>query len=437
MLQHLELDYVGPTRHMELDFAPRLNVITGDNGLGKSFILDLVWWCLTRTWSGPVARPWIGPKSLIESVRNEQPNIIFTFQFEGGSPFSRKSTYCFEQPPKSAWPLPDLRRRNSELVVYARIDGGFSVFDPVGTQIQEIMRTFYGGSGETRYNFTQETLMHGLSYDNNRVCNGLIADWEKWRLSDSPNFTLLGKILETLSESEEAPLTLGPSIRIIDDVRDIPTIEMPYGLVPITDTSSGMRRILGLAYLLVWAWSEHQVAAKQRRQGVTDSFVFLVDEIEAHLHPRWQRHILPAILKAVKLLSPEIKVQVIAVTHAPLVLTSVEPEFDLEQDKLFLLDMKGQDVVAEEILWTKQGDANAWLTSKVFGLKEAGNIPQEKAILAAMAWMRGNTANLPKDMNTQDAIDQALRKHLPSVDPVWVQWHMFKRRQAQGGSKAP
>jgi recombinational DNA repair ATPase RecF len=35
---------------MELDLAPRLNLLTGDNGLGKSFLLDVAWWAMTRRW---------------------------------------------------------------------------------------------------------------------------------------------------------------------------------------------------------------------------------------------------------------------------------------------------------------------------------------------------------------------------------------------------
>ncbi|WP_218969708.1 hypothetical protein, partial [Candidatus Synechococcus spongiarum] len=46
--------------------APRLNLSIGDNGLGKSFLLDVAWWALTRKWprdlnprlmSGYQARP--------------------------------------------------------------------------------------------------------------------------------------------------------------------------------------------------------------------------------------------------------------------------------------------------------------------------------------------------------------------------------------------
>src|SRR5690349_23363580 len=36
---------------MSFEFGERLNVLTGDNGLGKSFVLDLAWWALTGTWA--------------------------------------------------------------------------------------------------------------------------------------------------------------------------------------------------------------------------------------------------------------------------------------------------------------------------------------------------------------------------------------------------
>lgn len=46
MLEYLRLENVGPAPSMEL--APRLNLLTGDNGLGKSFLLDCAWWALTQ-----------------------------------------------------------------------------------------------------------------------------------------------------------------------------------------------------------------------------------------------------------------------------------------------------------------------------------------------------------------------------------------------------
>jgi recombinational DNA repair ATPase RecF len=66
MLHQLELCNVGPAPHLTLELGPRLNLITGDNGLGKSFLLDAAWFALTRRWpqqlnpqitSGLIVRP--------------------------------------------------------------------------------------------------------------------------------------------------------------------------------------------------------------------------------------------------------------------------------------------------------------------------------------------------------------------------------------------
>ena len=50
MIEYLRLRNVFPALGMDMELAPRLNVITGDNGLGKSFLLDVIWWALTRKW---------------------------------------------------------------------------------------------------------------------------------------------------------------------------------------------------------------------------------------------------------------------------------------------------------------------------------------------------------------------------------------------------
>ena len=54
MIQHLDLVNVGPSPNMNLEFGKRLNLFTGDNGLGKSFLLDIAWWSLTRKWPAEI-----------------------------------------------------------------------------------------------------------------------------------------------------------------------------------------------------------------------------------------------------------------------------------------------------------------------------------------------------------------------------------------------
>ena len=70
MLEHLELENVGPAPEMALDLAPRMNLITGDNGLGKSFLLDVAW-CDPRRWN---TRCTIARRT--PDVRRTVPNVV-------------------------------------------------------------------------------------------------------------------------------------------------------------------------------------------------------------------------------------------------------------------------------------------------------------------------------------------------------------------------
>ena len=57
MLKELHLQSVGPSPQFDVEFADRVNIFTGDNGLGKSFLLDVAWWVLTGNWVEQPAYP--------------------------------------------------------------------------------------------------------------------------------------------------------------------------------------------------------------------------------------------------------------------------------------------------------------------------------------------------------------------------------------------
>ena len=127
-----------------------------------------------------------------------------------------------------------------------------------------------------------------------------------------------------------------------------------------------------MAYLMVWAWQEHQVSAGLMKRRTEQRMVVLVDEVEAHLHPRWQRQLLRLWSSAVERLSPDISVQIVVSTHSPLVMASAETVFDEEQDALLHLQLvDGGSVLLEEIPFVKHGEVGRWLTSSAFDLRHA------------------------------------------------------------------
>ena len=113
-----------------------------------------------------------------------------------------------------------------------------------------------------------------------------------------------------------APLEPGPPVRVIGDVRTLPTLHHDYGDIPFTIESAGVKRIITIAYLLVWAWNEHKVAASLGNRPPEKSVIVLIDEMESHLHPKWQRVVLPSLLDVLTYLQEGVETQLLVATHS-------------------------------------------------------------------------------------------------------------------------
>ncbi|MCX6876631.1 MAG: AAA family ATPase [Verrucomicrobia bacterium] len=404
MLETLSLKNLGPAPALDFEFGERLNLITGDNGLGKTFLLDVAWWALTRCWTeGRKIHPAAGVNDA---------SVSFHVHGKGGPTSEltchyRRDLLDWSAPPPGRPPSPGL-------VIYARIDGGFSLWDPERN----------GGDRPEAFRFNKKELWEGLRDEKDTVvCRGLLEDWETWSLKTNGAFNILQDVLAELSPGgHESPLVPGRSVRVPEmGVRDVPTLEMPYGTVPLPYASAGMKRILSLAYMLVWAWTEHQAAAELRGKKCTGRIVLLWDEVEAHLHPQWQRTILPAVLTVLNRMLQSAEppqVQVIATTHAPFVLASVETLFDESRDRLFNLELTSEGRVRlETVQWARFGSIIEWLRSPAFDMKSGYSKEAEQALIAANRWIKGE-----RDGLNVAAIQAELGRTLANSDPFWPRW---------------
>jgi hypothetical protein len=416
MLEYLKIENLALAPELRIDFAPRFNLIAGDNGLGKSFFLDLAWWALTRTWAGNIALP--SPSGGFSSA--------FSKGFRKASGVSRieykvkgradpvQSTFQRED---SSWPLPTGRPPIPGIVIYIRIDGGFSVWDPARNYWRK------DPGRPSAYHFAADEVWSGLDVNEQRVCEGLERDWVSWQEGQKPQFTVLEQVLKVLSPIAE-PLRPGPPQRLfIGEGRDRPTLLIGKQTVPVALASAGVRRILALSYFLVWAWYEHRAAAQILGKRAEDRLVILFDEPETHLHPRWQRTIIPSLLNAVIELrgNSGVDPQVIVATHSPLVAASLESYFNESMDDLIHLNLKEGQVSIDQGVWAKQGDITSWLVSDTFGLEQARSLEAEKAIEAAEAFMRGDK-DLPEGLKTKNEIHKELQRLLPAHDEFWPRW---------------
>ncbi|MCB9529626.1 MAG: ATP-binding protein [Myxococcales bacterium] len=440
MLKSLELDHLGPSDKLHFDFAPRLNVITGDNGLGKSFILEVAWWALTRTWADLPA--WPRREHLADA------RIRATIKGSSNKPSTLDSHFNGIE-----WASKGVGRpTNPGLVLYARVNGGFSVWDPVRNYWKKAPSLgIEQPNRPDAFLFKPHNVWEGLHrgatlneeaatrLKSTVFCRGLIEDWVTWQTgsteADQRAFAQLESVLREFSFDPDHPLEPGEPMQLpfTNDERRMPTVVMPYGdAVPAHYVAAGVRRIMALAYLLVWAWQAHVRACSEVQRPLTNRIVVLVDEIEAHLHPRWQRRILRALLKVVEQLDSKPKVQVLAATHSPLVLASLEPLFDEKQDRLWLYELAGGKVSAHAETFYPKGDANGWLTSDVFDLQVPGSVEAETALLRAKALL---VADAP-DPAAIAEVDALLKAALSSTDRFWVRWSAWRDTHLGRGARA-
>lgn len=434
MIEHLTLDNVGPAPEMAFDFAPRVNLLTGDNGLGKSFLLDVVWWALTRRWpaevnsrmtSGHTARPH-DPKmaaTIRFRIRDRTESVPWVASFS-------RSHQIWLRTPGGRPALPGI-------VVYAHADGSLSVWDRARNDWSQLGDP-YLKERRPAYVFTEAEVWDGLrdTVDGRSVpvCNGLLYDWSKWIHADDGNARGMASALRALSPGQGPAQAIEPGspMRLsVDDAREIPSITTDYaGQVPIIHASSGIRRIVALAYMLTWTWSEHQVASELRGDEPSRQLVMLFDEVESHLHPRWQRSILRALRDVGSVLQGSVEVQLVVSTHSPLVLASAEPWFDPEQDAWFDLDVEGTPPRAHlhRRTYTPHGTTGSWLTSEAFDLATDRSLEAERAILRARAILQQTEPQLQDVMTVHDE----LRATLPDIDRFWVRWNAFV--ESRGGS---
>jgi hypothetical protein len=194
-LHRIETRAIGPIPELELELAPRVNLLLGDNGLGKTFVLDVAWWAATGTWPGRPA--WPDPEH-----RSQSPRIRLV-ESDGQVSESRFDARLETWPRGEGWP------RTSAAILYARIDGGVSIWDPLHNDLHGLGHP----DSLPAYHLSARELEHGLVRGEVSLCNGLIADWERWKHDDPKLFARVFAVLRGLFVPGEAPHP-GPSVQL-------------------------------------------------------------------------------------------------------------------------------------------------------------------------------------------------------------------------------
>ena len=90
-----------------------------------------------------------------------------------------------------------------------------------------------------------------------------------------------------------------------------PEFQTPYGRTPLSVLSQGTQSVVHSVAQIVLGFAEYYGFPRNltKQKGI-----LLIDEIDAHLHPSWQKRFIPALMKRLP------NLQIFCTTHSPLVL---------------------------------------------------------------------------------------------------------------------
>jgi predicted ATP-binding protein involved in virulence len=94
-------------------------------------------------------------------------------------------------------------------------------------------------------------------------------------------------------------------------------------------------------------------------------FLLLLDEVDIHLHPAWQRRILPLVQRMFP------NAQIIASTHSPFVVTSVDDA------RIITLGLRGSSSIVESVTQPQIGISYTAVLRSIFGIDSEFDIDTE------------------------------------------------------------
>ena len=368
----LKLTNVGPFDDIEFEFDRQVNVFTGPNNSGKSTTLWGLWDILVFPSGFPPKMLREGKTATFDVRLLGNP----AGQFSGQLPIARSNDGYWN---KVRWAthgkilelvgytnfIPALRRstdfRSSGPTINRRQENeGIPQNDTQGsldltshqTDEVELQPTHVGENYGDLFRDElrkRRTLVRSGAFivSDQRVIQRIIdLDYRSYRRDEPASRAIIVKIGEIASEVTEGfPIEF---LGVAEDERGLfPQFHTPDGDVPLNVLSQGTQSLIQwLAHFLI-GYAEYYdfPESLEDKPGI-----FIVDEIDAHLHPSWQRRIIPALTRHFPSL------QIFCSTHSPLMLAGLKEG----QAQLLRRDDRGKVVVSRN-----EGDIIGWSMDEI------------------------------------------------------------------------
>lgn len=159
-------------------------------------------------------------------------------------------------------------------------------------------------------------------------------------------------------------------------------------ITPFHELSDGYRNMTAMVADLAWRASVLNPHLLGDAPSLTPGVV-LIDEVDLHLHPRWQRRVLGDLLRAFP------QVQFVVTTHSPQVISSAKPEWiRILTDKGVVTSTYARGLDSNRILSDLMGvssrpEETARQIAEAYGAIEAGKLEEAKRSLDELSALLG------------------------------------------------
>jgi predicted ATP-binding protein involved in virulence len=325
-ITRLQLANMRALEQAELDFMPGMNLLVGVNGVGKTTVLDSLRICFSKILPNITASKSRPFSIADEDIRIDAPAATVQLSFNlAGKDFeflmhkqretviAHKAGVVRQQtlgtPDKETFTpslsVLDDSIRSSERQILCVF---FSIRRSLPSDTTPSSFTAFGGQAGA---FTDALTSRGL-----RLAE--MALWMRAQEALSNEEPRAQKHLAALRRAANRFLPECRNLRVENNAKPRLLIDKKSKTLDVRQLSDGERGLLALVLDLARRLS-------QANPGLTDPVssgdaIVLIDELDLHLHPKWQRTIVERLTKTFP------KCQFIATTHSPQIVAAVEPD---------------------------------------------------------------------------------------------------------------
>lgn len=416
MIESLTIDNFRGIRHLDVHFGERMNLFAGENGAGKSTVLQALRYLMSWYVARVLNHDGRGLMIRLDDITKGEPYCRLTIRLEDGTSWKLfKKNSKFRGKPIDKTDLSDLTALTDALVGDHERFGGYVRFPVVGC---------YGvdrAVAEVKPKLQKKSKLEPLDSYDVRLNNGHnfskffswfreVEDLENEKLRDKGTLIPDGQ----LNAVRDALGQVSPdfsNFKVSRNPRDF-YMQKDGEQFSINQLSDGEK-----CYLTLVGDIARMMAMTNRGEAnpLAGKGCILIDEVDLHLHPVWQSEIIGRLTQ----IFPDC--QFIVTTHSPFVVSNIK---SFEYDKFFLMEQ----CEVREIDGNTYGKRIDQILLEFFHVESLRNVEVEQRIEKIWDYL----AAKDQDSEEYKSLRTWLRNHIDPSDEVIARINLeeIKQRKA-------